>query len=56
MKKLKLTKLITTYLEIDGKYYPAYKLGEQGEPQMVSWQGEFVYFDTPEEAIEYLNE
>lgn len=52
----KKTKLVTTYLKIDNKYFPAYKIGENGEPKLVTFQGYMIPFDTPEEAISYLNE
>ena len=53
-------KLIPTYIkkEQDGriKYIPAYKLCKDSEPIKVCTGEEQEIFDTPQEALNYLNE
>ena len=53
-------KLIPTYIEKeqDGriKYIPAYMFEHQKEIYVSYWENELVLFDTPQEALNYLNE
>ena len=54
-------KLIPTYIgvfvdEKTLKYAPAYKIGEDDNtPKPIYERGEPVLFDTPQEALNYLN-
>ena len=58
---LNLKKLIPTYIgvfvdEKTLKYAPAYKIGEDDNiPKPIIENGSYVYFDTPQEALNYLN-
>lgn len=55
----KEVKLIPTYISVlesfKTKYCPAYKLCKHSEPKEVTHEGKRLIFNTPEEAINYLD-
>lgn len=58
---MKKVKIIPTYIEVEQdkkiKYIPAYKIGEEdNNPAQIYRRGKPLLFDTPQEALNYLNE